>query len=124
MVKGKFLFVLDEKQEKIARYLKGQSHLKDRVLFVNAKEGHPEAAFRIVNNPQKDFKYIQSLVAKGYMVRTRSDSETKEARTNDYTRFEIAKASGAQVISTDYYAPSALINSKFKVAFSEIVMSA
>jgi len=36
------------------------------------------------------------------MVRARADAETKESRTDDYTKFEKAKESGAQVISTDY----------------------
>lgn len=118
-VKGRFLFVLDEKEEKINRYLEGHSNLKNRVLFVNSKEGNPEAAFRIINNPIKDFDYIQELVAKGYMVRTRADAATKEARNNDYSKFEKAKASGAQVISTDYYIPSQLFKSDYKVIFKD-----
>ncbi|MEP5341801.1 MAG: phosphatidylinositol-specific phospholipase C1-like protein [Algibacter sp.] len=116
-IKGRFLFVLDEKEEKNNKYIDGHESLKNRVLFVNVKEGSPEAAFRIINNPITDFDYIKTLVAKGYMVRTRADAGTKEARTNSYTRFEKAKASGAQVISTDYYIPSALFESDFKVIF-------
>ncbi|RVT74398.1 hypothetical protein EOD40_12835 [Flavobacterium sufflavum] len=116
-VRGRFLFVLDEDETKINRYVDGHPGLKNRVLFVNAKEGKPEAAFRIVNNPVKDFEYIKELVAKGYMVRTRADDGTTEARTNDYSRFEKAKASGAQVISTDYYLPSTLFKSSYKVSF-------
>lgn len=115
--KGRFLFVLDEKEEKNNRYLEGHANLENRVLFVNSKEGSSEAAFRIINNPVKDFEYIQELVAKGYMVRTRADAGTKESRTNDYTRFEKAKASGAQVISTDYYIPTTLYSSTFNVIF-------
>lgn len=116
-VKGRFLFVLDEKEEKINRYLEGHASLKNRVLFVNSKEGNPEAAFRIINNPIKDFEYIKELVAKGYMIRTRADAGTKESRTNDYTRFQKAMTSGAQVISTDYYIPTKLYPSTFKVVF-------
>ncbi|WP_208890295.1 phosphatidylinositol-specific phospholipase C1-like protein [Polaribacter sejongensis] len=116
-VNGRFLFVLDEKTEKISRYLDGHAGLKDRVLFVNSPEGNPEAGFRIINNPIRDFDYIKELVKKGYLVRTRADAATKESRTNDYTRFEKAKASGAQVISTDYYIPTNLFPSTFKVSF-------
>ena len=116
-VKGRILFVLDENETKINRYIDGHPGLKNRVLFVNSKEGSPEAAFRVVNNPIKDFDYIKELVAKGYMVRTRADDGTIEARTNDYTKFEKAKASGAQVISTDYYIPSTLFKSSYKVIF-------
>lgn len=116
-VKGRFLFILDEKEDKISRYLDGHPSLKNRVLFVNSKEGNPEAAFRIVNNPIKDFEYIKELVANGYIVRTRADDGTKESRTNDYTKFNKAKASGAQIISTDFYIPSSLFKSDYKVVF-------
>ncbi|MDN3665835.1 Ca2+-dependent phosphoinositide-specific phospholipase C [Algibacter miyuki] len=118
-LKGKFLFVLDEKEARINDYLGGHDGLKGRVLFVNSKEGNPEAAFRIINNPITDFEYIKTLVDKGYMVRTRADAGTKEARTKSYARFEKAKASGAQVISTDYYVPSTLFDSDFKIIFDD-----
>lgn len=116
-VKGKFLFVLDENEEKTDRYLLAKPGLKNAVLFVNKKEGNPNAGFRIINNAKKEEAYIRSLVKKGYMIRTRADSDTKEARTNDYFTFERAKASGAQVISTDYYLPSSFFNSDYKVIF-------
>lgn len=118
-LQGKFLFVLDEKEERIQNYLQGHESLRGRVLFVNSKEGNPEAGFRIVNNPIKELAYIKELVSKGYMVRTRADAGTKEARTNSYEKFEKAKASGAQVISTDYYKPSTLFDSDYKVIFED-----
>lgn len=118
-MKGRFFFVLDEEEDKINLYLEHHASLKNRVLFVNSKEGNPEAAFRIINDPIKDFDYIKELVTKGYMVRTRADADTKEARFNDYTRFEMAMSSGAQVITTDYYKPSTLFKSDFKVSFED-----
>ncbi|GAA0878295.1 phosphatidylinositol-specific phospholipase C1-like protein [Algoriphagus jejuensis] len=120
-VSGRFLFVLDENEEKTDRYLSAKPELKDAVLFVNKKEGHPTAGFRIINNAVRDEEYILDLVKKGYMIRTRADSDTKEARTEDYSTFEKAKTSGAQVISTDYYQPSAFFNSSYKVIFDENV---
>jgi hypothetical protein len=84
---------------------------------VNKEEGNPNAAFRIINDPIKNFEKIKNLVALGYMVRTRADADTQEARNNDYNRFEKAKASGAQVITTDYYQASKLFKSDFKVIF-------
>lgn len=116
-VRGKFLFVLDESEEKIRRYLTQKPELKNAVLFVNLKEGNPEAGFRIINDPITNETYIQDLVRKGYIIRTRADSDTKEARSGDYTKFEKAKASGAQVISTDYYIPSRLFPSEYSVSF-------
>ncbi|UZD24404.1 phosphatidylinositol-specific phospholipase C1-like protein [Algoriphagus halophytocola] len=116
-VRGKFLFVLDESEEKIDRYLSAKPDLKNAVLFVNKKEGNSTAGFRIINNAVRDEDYIKDLVQKGYMIRTRADSDTKEARAEDYSTFEKAKASGAQVISTDYYQPSTFFKSNYKVNF-------
>jgi hypothetical protein len=115
--RGKFLFVLDESEEKIQRYLSKKPGLKNAVLFANLKEGNPEAGFRIINDPVQNEEYIKELVEKGYMVRTRADSDTREARIVDYTKFEKAKASGAQVISTDYYLPSTFFESTYQVSF-------
>lgn len=103
--RGKFLFLLDETGEKLETYVSEHASLKGRVMFVNAKEGRPEAAFRIVNEAEKDWAYIQYLVRSGYMVRTRADADTQEARKGDYHRWQTALISGAQVISTDYPAP-------------------
>lgn len=118
-VKGRFLFVLDQGGEKLKVYLREFPALKGAVMFVNQAEGNPEAAFRVVNDPIADFDKIRELVALGYMVRTRADADTKEARTNDYSKFEKAKKSGAQVITTDYYVPSKLFKSDYKVIFED-----
>lgn len=116
-VKNRFLFVLDEKGAKKDRYLSNFSSLREAVLFVNEKEGNPNAGFLIMNDPINDFEHIKTLVSLGYMVRTRADSGTEEARENDYSTFDKAKASGAQIITTDYYIPSKLFKSDYKVIF-------
>ena len=118
-VSGKILFVLDENSSKTNLYLESFPGLQGAAMFVDREEGNPEAAFRIVNDPVADFEKIQSLVNQGYMVRTRADSETVEARANDRSRFERAIASGAQIISTDYYLPSTLFASSYKVIFED-----
>ncbi len=116
-VRGRLMFVLDERGDKLLRYIENHPSLKHRVMFTNSPENTPEAAFRIVNDPIKDLAYIKTLVAKGYMVRTRADAGTFEARHNDYARFEKAMESGAQVISSDYYLPSKLFKSDYKISF-------
>lgn len=118
-VKNRFLFVLDENDEKTNGYLSSFPNSKGATLFVNKEEGNPNAAFRIINDPIKNYEKIKNLVALGYMVRTRADADTQEARKNDYSRFEKAKATGAQVITTDYYLPSKLFKSEFKVVFEK-----
>jgi Phosphoinositide phospholipase C, Ca2+-dependent len=115
--RGKFFFVLDEGKSKTDEYIKNHSSLKGRVLFTNSPIGNPEAAFLIMNNSINDLEKIKENVEKGYIVRTRADSDTREARTNDYKSFEAAKASGAQIISTDYYLKSTLFPSDYSVSF-------
>lgn len=116
-VQDRFLFVLDEGNEKAEAYLTKFPNLEGAALFLNREAEDPNAAFMIINDPVKDFDKIKDRVALGYMVRTRADAGTEEARNNDYSKFEKAKASGAQIITTDYYVPSTLFKSDFKVSF-------
>jgi len=70
------------------------------VLFTNAVAGEPDAAFIEQNDGTKET--IDDLVKQGYLVRTRTDEGTEQARTNDRTRLDRALSSGAQMLSTDY----------------------
>ena len=115
--RGKFLFILDETGEKREAYLQGHPSLKGRTLFANAEPGTSEAAFLIMNDPINDLKAIQDLVKKGYLVRTRADANTEQARNNDSSMFEAACQSGAQIITTDYYAKSSHFPSDYVVSF-------
>ena len=63
------------------------------------------------------FARIQDLVKAGFLVRTRADADTMEARKNDPTRRERALASGAQFISTDYPEPNPAF-SPYQVRFA------
>nr|WP_246229901.1 Ca2+-dependent phosphoinositide-specific phospholipase C [Mucilaginibacter humi] len=60
---------------------------------------------------------IPGLVKKGYIIRTRADSDTEQARTNDRSYFEAACNSGAQIITTDYYLKSTHFKSDYSVFF-------
>ena len=51
----------------------------------------------------------------GYLVRTRADADTIEARKNDYGRLKAALISGAQIISTDYCVPDPKLNTGYHV---------
>ncbi|MFT3920489.1 phosphatidylinositol-specific phospholipase C1-like protein [Cloacibacterium sp.] len=112
--KGKFLFVLDNNGENRDLYIKDHASLKGRMIFTNSMPGTPEAAVLFMNDPSSK---ITDLVKQGYIVRTRADADTMEARKEDYSRFEKAKESGAQVITTDYYQPSKLFKSNYKISF-------
>jgi hypothetical protein len=115
--RGKFIFILDESGEHRAAYIHGHPSLKGRVLFTDSPAGTPEAAFMILNDPKKDGERIKEMVRKGYMVRTRADADTREARENDRSSFIAACASGAQIITTDYYYKSSFFPSDYVVSF-------
>jgi hypothetical protein len=97
--RGKVLFLLDQKNV-TATYVDGHAALAGRVLFTNADPGTPDAAFIEENDGSPEV--IAGLVKEGYLVRTRSDADTKEARTGDATQRDNALRSGAQIVSTDY----------------------
>lgn len=103
--RGKIIFVLYSSEKVRENYLQNHEALKNRCMFVFSKPGNPETAFVKLENPNKQEKEIKKYVKLGYMVRTRSDANTKEARKGKYKRWNKAISSGAQIISTDYYHP-------------------
>ncbi|MCP2028287.1 hypothetical protein L1276_003457 [Flavobacterium sp. HSC-32F16] len=115
--KGKFLFILDNNGAKRDLYALNHPSLKGRAVFINVEPGKPEAATIFRNNPED--ATIADLVKKGYIIRTRADADTKEARANDYTHFNAAKTSGAQIITTDYYLPSNFFNSPYQIKYDD-----
>jgi len=102
--RGKIIFLMDQRPVGPV-YLEGHPSLTNRLIFTNAEPGQPDCAFTEENDGTQEV--IAALVRKGYLVRTRTDADTKQARTNDTTRREIALASGAQLLSTDYPASEA-----------------
>jgi len=101
-VRGRVIFALNNEGEVQESYLADHPSLRGRVMFVHVPPDHPAAAWMMVNDPIADFDQIQGLVRAGFLVRTRADSDTAQARSNDPTRREKALASGAQFVSTDY----------------------
>jgi Phosphoinositide phospholipase C, Ca2+-dependent len=97
--RGKVVFLMDQ-TDVGPLYLEGHPALRGRVLFTNATPGQPDAAF--IEKNEGDEATIASLVRQGYLVRTRADSDTVEARSNDGRRRDSALRSGAQIVSTDY----------------------
>ncbi len=101
--RGKIIFIIEGNM--VPFYKAGHASLKNRAAFVYATAGTPEAVFLILNDAIASKSTIASRVTEGYIVRTRSDSDTEQARTGDYTYMNAALESGAQIISTDYYRP-------------------
>ena len=97
--RGKVVFLMDQRPVTPV-YLAGHPSLRGRVIFTNAVPGEPDAAFIERNEgPATD---ISALVKKGYLIRARTDADTKQARANDTTLRDAMMQSGAQILSTDY----------------------
>ena len=103
--RGKVLFTLDNEDTVRDQYISGHAALNGRVLFTSSPRGTPEAAFLKLNDPIKDEVAIRQAVLDGYVVRTRADADTVQARTGDTSMREAALRSGAQWVSTDYEVP-------------------
>lgn len=103
--RGRFLFTLDNEGPERDLYIAGHPSLTGRAMFTSSPPGTPEAAFVKLNDPVADGARIRSLVASGYIVRTRADADTVEARLGLTSRRDAALASGAQFVSTDYPEP-------------------
>ncbi len=97
--RGRVVFLLDQKAAGPI-YAQGHPSLKGRPIFINSVAGEPDAAFIEQNDGTPE--QINTLVKQGYLIRTRTDEGTEQARTNDTTRRDRALLSGAQMLSTDY----------------------
>jgi len=103
--RGRVLFAFDNTDVKRDLYIAGHPSLEGRVMFTSSPPGSPESAFVKVNDPLGNEAFISELVAAGYIVRTRADENTLEARFGLTARRDAALASGAQFVSTDYPEP-------------------
>lgn len=110
--RGRVFFALDEPPAKVEVYLRGRASLEGMPVFVNSiSEAAPHAAYFTINDPLRDQQRIRQAVRDGFIVRTRADADTREARANSTERREAAFQSGAQYVSTDYYLPRAEFSS-------------
>jgi len=122
-VRGKVMFALDNEGAIRDLYLANRPKLDGRRMFVTPpSEGHASAAFFKINDPARDFEKIRRLVKSGFIVRTRADADTRQARSGDTAQRDKALASGAQFISTDYPEPR-LEWSDYQVKFANGVVA-
>ena len=81
--RGKVMFVMDN-SDKRADYLTLHPGLVGAPVFTNSVPDADDAAFIEVNDATgANTARIRDLVAQGYVVRTRADGDTLEARAND-----------------------------------------
>ena len=116
-LRGRFVLVLDESEETLGPYNALLANPGRNIFFKTPPMGHPDAAILILNDPIKQSAEIQQATNKGYLVRTRADADTREARSNDGTRRDKAFSSGAQLISTDYYQADPRFEGRYEVLF-------
>ena len=86
-------------------------------MFTSATPGDPDAGFVRFDDPNSPG--VSEAARAGYLIRTRTDSPTADARANDTTDREAAFASGAHYLSTDYYEPSQYFDSPYVVEFAD-----
>jgi hypothetical protein len=103
--RGKVIFLLDDSLQKTTLYAGPNQTLEGRPLFVATDENSSLASFICVDDPMKDGLRISSDVAQGFIVKTRADEDTREAREGDTARREAAFSSGAQFVVTDFLLP-------------------
>jgi calcium-dependent phosphoinositide phospholipase C len=102
VVRGKVLFALDNTDQHRLDYLRGNLSLEGRMLFVSSPPLEPSAAFLKMNDVLADEPSIVQRVRDGFLIRTRADIPTEEARSGSTTRRDSAFRSGAHYVSTDY----------------------
>lgn len=105
--RGKFVFLLLTAMDPraLAAYHAGRENLEGRAAFLRATPGQSYAAFLLLDNADVRAREIPERVKQGYLVRARADIETYEAKVDDLGRANRAFASGAQIVSTDFYKP-------------------
>ena len=96
--RGKLIFVFNDTPEKTKTY-------GGKLMFVATSESAPDAAFISVEDPIAGSQRIAEAVKAGFMVITRADDETMEARANDTRRRSAAFASGAQIVLSNFLSP-------------------
>ena len=96
-VRGQVYFVLDNEGEIDEAYRDGTPQLEGRVLFTSAGAERPDGVIVKINEPE-DGAAICAAVAAGRIVRTRADA----GLVVDEERRDLALATGAQIVSSDF----------------------
>ena len=103
--RGKVLFTLINDDAKRTAYVEGHPSLRGRVMFTLSGVDAPESAVVSRPDPVGQAAEIEALTRQGFIVRTRADADTVEARAGDVARRDAAVGGAATLVSTDYPAP-------------------
>jgi hypothetical protein len=114
--RGQILLALEENPAKVAIYRGNRKSLEGRVMFATMPdESSPAAAFVSITDPVKQAERIRRNVARGFLVRTQADADTRQARANSSARRDAALAGGAQYVATDYLWPDPRLPGGYRV---------
>ncbi len=116
-VRGQVLVALNDAGAQRDLYVADTPVLEGRPMFTSATPGAPDAAFVRFDDPFDPG--LDAAASAGYLVRTRTDSPTVDARANDTAARDAALAGGAHFLSTDYYEPSPYFDSPYVVALPD-----
>lgn len=115
--RGKALFVLLDKTEIRDLYVERNPNLDEQTMFAIVDENHSLASIISFVNPSTHGDRLREASEMGFMVRTRPDEATVEAREVNYTRLELAVNTGANFITTDF--PGSDLEVGFAIWLSE-----
>jgi hypothetical protein len=116
--RGKMIFVLNDSAAKAKAYQGTRKSLEGRAMFVATDQASPLAAFVSLPDPVKDSARIRQAVSSGFIVSTRADEGTREARANNTARRDAAFASGAQIVQTNFVSADPAIGS-YRVSLAD-----
>ena len=103
--RGKVAFTLIDDGAKRDVYVAGHASLQGRAMFTLSGPDAPESA--VISRPDATTAAadIEALAEQGFLVRTRADADTVEARSGATARRDAALASAAAWITTDFPRP-------------------
>lgn len=100
------------------KYIETDSSLKSQAMFPMLREEDTDrdcASFLLINDPEDAYASSEEIIKDGkFVVRTRADQFTSVSQENR----ELALASGAQIVSTDYPVKSDLQEGDYYLAFN------
>ncbi len=98
--RGKVFFILHDAGDQREMYTREHPALRGRVMFVRSDDTRDDGAVLILDDPRSP--EIARLVRAGYFIRTRADSDLRGDLPGKPSRRDVAAASGAQILSTDF----------------------
>ena len=113
-MRGQVLVALNDAGAQRDLYIAESPVLEGRPMFTSSTPGAPDAAFVRFDDPFDPA--LDGAAAAGYLIRTRTDSPTVDARADDAASRDAALLSGAHFLSTDYYEPSSYFDSPYEVS--------